>query len=335
MSADAVFLPAPLIAGEGRTTAYKGAGILESACGVVDDLKNGDWGSFGGNLAATGLSALGAVMDPLQAVFAAGVGWLMEHVSILREPLDKLAGDPQAIEAHISSWRNVEQRIQEATDYFVDEVNRSTAEWASQAAAAYRRVAQTHAESVQALGMAADAIGGATAIIGGLVGACRNTIRDIVADVVGACISKAVQAFTVVLIPKVLSEIGFLVGTTTNKILNLLNRLLKKLTEVGKLMRKLDEVFAVTQKVQRRSDNTLILMAYREEATGAPRRLSGLKQAYDTIAQGHRSAHGSFKEAAVNSAREASQANLAQATGQIGDTLHEDRAAPHPTDLPL
>ena len=273
-------------------------------------------------------------MDPLQAVFAAGVGWLMEHVSILREPLDKLAGDPQAIEAHISSWRNVEQRIQEATDYFVDEVNRSTAEWASQAAAAYRRVAQTHAESVQALGMAADAIGGATAIIGGLVGACRNTIRDIVADVVGACISKAVQAFTVVLIPKVLSEIGFLVGTTTNKILNLLRQLFEAIKRIGVLVKQCDSILA---QIGQASRNTLRLEAFRIQAVleHGGSGLNGFRGAFNTIGQGHTAVHGPIGQVVVNTGRQASQTNGSQNAGQTGDTLRGDNPAPTPIKLPL
>jgi hypothetical protein len=60
-------------------------------------------------------------------VFAAGVGWLMEHVSFLREPLDRLMGDPKAIEGHAQSWKNIEQRICDAMEFFVAEVNRSTA----------------------------------------------------------------------------------------------------------------------------------------------------------------------------------------------------------------
>jgi hypothetical protein len=196
MSTAAAFTRPSLIAAEGETKAYEGAGIFESAFGLVGSLEKGDWLGAVGNLTATGLAALGAIMDPLQAVFAAGVGWLMEHVSFLREPLDKLAGDPKAIEGHAQTWYNIERRIYEATEFFVDEVNRSTAEWTSQAAAAYRQRARSHAESVQALGAIADVMSKATTIVGAMVGVIRNTIRDIVAEVVGACMSKALQAAT-------------------------------------------------------------------------------------------------------------------------------------------
>jgi hypothetical protein len=110
MSGDTYLTRPGVIAPETSTKAYEGAGIFESACGVVDGMTHKDWLGAGGNGVATGLALIGAVMDPLQAIFAAGVGWLMEHVSLLREPLDKLMGDPHAIEGHARSWYNIEQR---------------------------------------------------------------------------------------------------------------------------------------------------------------------------------------------------------------------------------
>ena len=112
------FTRASLVAAEGDTKWYEGAGVLDAAMGVKDGLSKEDWFSFGANGLVVGLSAVGAVMDPFQAIFAAGVGWLMEHVSILREPLDWLAGDPKEIEGHAATWRNIERRVYETTDYF-------------------------------------------------------------------------------------------------------------------------------------------------------------------------------------------------------------------------
>ncbi|MBE1488103.1 hypothetical protein [Plantactinospora soyae] len=300
---------------------------------MADSVKNGDWLGAGGNAVAFGLSAIGAIMDPLQAVFAAGVSWLMEHVSFLREPLDKLLGDPKAIEGHAKTWYNIEQRIYEATDFFVDEVNRSTAAWTSQAATAYRQRARTHAESVQALGAVADAMSKATTIVGAMVGIIRNTIRDIVAEVVGACISKALQALTVVLIPKVAAEIAILVGKTSSKILNLLKRLFEAIKRMGVLTRQCDAILA---QIGQASRNTLRLEAFRLQSVGeSTRSWSGYRQAVSTIGQGHTSVHGTVGQVIENTARSAGQTNSAQNTGQSGDTLRGDNPAPKPIELPL
>ena len=105
-----------LIAPEADTEGYEGAGILEAAMGAKDGLIKGDHLAMIGNSAVVGLSALGAVMDPFQAIFAAGVGWLMEHVEFLREPLDSLAGDPKELEGHAASWRKLQTRTYDAVD---------------------------------------------------------------------------------------------------------------------------------------------------------------------------------------------------------------------------
>ncbi|AVT33978.1 MULTISPECIES: hypothetical protein [unclassified Plantactinospora] len=334
MSTDAAFTRASVVAPEGETKGYEGAGIFESACGVVDNLRGGDWLGAGGNALAGGLSAIGAIMDPLQAVFAAGVGWLMEHVSFLREPLDKLAGDPKAIEGHAQTWYNIEQRIYEATDFFVDEVNRSTAAWTSQAAAAYRQRARTHAESVQSLGKIADAMSKATTIVGAMVGIIRNTIRDIVAEVVGACISKAVQALTVVLIPKVAAEVAILVGKASSKILNLLERLFEAINRISMIAGRCNGILA---QIRQANNGTLLLEAFRLQAVGEAggSGMSGFRGAFDTIGRGHTAVYGTVDKVAQNTARSASQTNGAQNTGQAGDTLRGDNPTPTPIELPL
>ncbi|MEQ4306081.1 hypothetical protein ABNF97_32635 [Plantactinospora sp. B6F1] len=334
MTTAAIAGRASLIAPEGETKAWEGAGIFESACGVTDSISNGNWLGVAGNGVAVGLSAIGAIMDPLQAVFAAGVGWLMEHVSFLREPLDKLAGDPKAIEGHAQTWYNIERRIYEATDFFVAQVNSSTAEWTSQAAAAYRQRARGHAESVQALGKIADAMAKATTVVGAMVGVIRNTIRDIVAEVVGACISKALQALTVVLIPKVAAEVAILVGKTSSKILSLLQRLFQAIKQIGALTSKCD---GILQQIGQASRNTLRLEAFRLQAVGEAggSGLSGFRGAFNTIGQGHTAVHGTVGQVIENTGRSASQTNGSQNAGQAGDTLRGDNPSPTPIELPL
>ncbi|OJF11462.1 hypothetical protein [Couchioplanes caeruleus] len=322
-----------LIAAESSTKAYEGAGIFESACGMVDNGLNADGLGFAGNLVATGLSAIGAVMDPLQAVFAAGVGWLMEHVSCLREPLDKLMGDPKAIEGHAQSWKNIEQRIYDATDFFVAEVNRSSAVWAAASAEAYRRLARSHADSVQAMGKIADGMSKATTILGALVGVARNTIRDIVAEVIGACISKAIQAVTVVLIPKVAAEIAILVAKTSTKILGLLKQLFASIKKVGLFTKQMQ---GLLEQIGQANRNVLRLEAFRIEAAGtAGSGWSGVRDAYRTVGQGHVSVHGPVDQVVVNTARSASQTNTSQNTGSAGSTMTNEDPEPGPINLPL
>lgn len=332
MSGEAFTRPG-LVAAESETKSYEGAGIFESAGGVVDGVANQDWLGVGGNALAGGLGLLGAVMDPLQAVFAAGVGWLMEHVSFLREPLDKLCGDPKAIEAHAQTWYNIERRIYEATDFFVAEVNNSTAAWAAKSAEAYRSRARNHAESIQAMGKVADFMSKTTTIVGAMVGVVRNTIRDIVSEVIGACISKALQAVTVVLIPKVAAEVAILVAECSTKILNLLKRLFSAIKQLGVATGRMGDIL---QSIGQANRNVLRLEAFRLEAAGtAGSGWNGFKSAYNLVGQGHTSVYGPVNNVMIETAKAAPKTNGAQNTGSTGDTLRKENPEPTPIDLPL
>ncbi|GAB1641465.1 hypothetical protein [Krasilnikovia sp. MM14-A1259] len=322
-----------LIAQESATKGYEGAGIFESACGVVDSGFHLDGFGFAGNLVATGLGAIGAIMDPLQAVFAAGVSWLMEHLDCLREPLDRLMGDPKAIEGHAQSWKNIEKRIYDATDFFVAEVNRSTAVWAAESAEAYRQRAHDHADAIQAIGKIADGMSKATTIMGALVGVVRNTIRDIVAEVVGACISKAIQAATVVLIPKVAAEVAVLVAKTSTKILGLLKQLFSSIKQVGLFTKRMQSLL---EEVAQANRNVLRLEAFRIEAAGtAGKGWSGFKDAYKLLSQGHVSVHGTVDQVIADTARDSSRSNAVQNTGSGLSTLTGEDPEPEPIHLPL
>lgn len=342
MSEHPAFTRASVVAAEGGTTWYEGAGILDSAMSVRESLAEGDLLGAGANFVVTGLSAIGAVMDPFQTIFAAGVGWLMEHVSILREPLDWLAGDPKEIEGHADTWRNIDQRVHEAVGYFVDEVNRGAARWTSVAAAAYRGRAQVHAEDVQALGVIADTVAEMTIVAGAMVGAVRNLVRDLVAEVVGAAISKAVQAVLVVTIPKIIADVSVMVAEYATKILLLLKRLV---AAVGELTSRVTVVQPLLDLIggslSRATDGTLLLGAYRAQAAGVVQDGSGgtYRAAYGTISHASNAVYGGTaqfaEQAAVAVTRDNTISEVGRLVDKLGDDPSDDGGKPGPITLPL
>lgn len=338
---DAAFSRSSVIAPEADTKWYEGAGILESVMGVKEGISEGDMFSAGANAVAGGLSAVGAVMDPFQAVFAAGVGWLMEHVSILREPLDMLAGDPKEIEGHAMTWRRVRERIFEATDYFVDEVNRSTGAWTSQAAAAYQARARSHAESVQALGEITEIMAEMTLVAGAMVGVVRNTVRDLIAEVVGAAVSKAVQALLVVTIPKIVAEVALMVAEYSAKIFGLLRRLV---LAIGKLNLKFGNVEQLLTQIRmtlvEAGDGALILGGHRAEAAShvmdgsAGRGLAAYRASYGSIDQANSVVYGTLDQVFIETGQAASRNNAIQNSGSVADKWGDD-TPPDTIKLPL
>jgi hypothetical protein len=142
--------------------------------------------------AGAGLDTLGAIEEPLDSLLSAGVGWLIEHVWFLHEPLDALAGDPTQITAQAQTWHNVGGEL--------------------------AAVAQDHRGAAAALGawegVAGDGYRGAVDRFGGaLEGAAQNateladlilttgaqagTVRALIRDWIAGWVSDAIQ--TVVL----------------------------------------------------------------------------------------------------------------------------------------
>jgi hypothetical protein len=332
---------AGLIAPEGVTKGYEGAGILEAVMGIKDGFHDGDLYSAGANTLVMGLSGLGAVMDPFQAIFAAGVGWLMEHVEILREPLDWLAGDPKEIEGHAGSWRNIHGRLREATGYFADEVDSATSQWHSAATTEYRIRAGRHADDVQALGGIADVLAEMTVIAGAVVGVVRNTVRDIIAEVVGAAISKAVQALAVVTIPKVVAEVGLLVAECSARITRLLTKLVRAISEIaGRIPIVAAYLEKIVKSLSEAGAKATVLGAYRIEAAGTATSrsddvLSGYRAAYGTIGAGQVAAHGDVVTVVGETIVGAAKTNGIQNAGATADDLSSDDQDRPPVQLPL
>ncbi|GAA2464908.1 hypothetical protein [Winogradskya humida] len=335
----------PIYAPEASTNWYEGAGMLESVMGVIDGWQNADWLSVGANALSTGLSAIGAIMDPFQAIFAAGVGWLMEHVSFLREPLDWLAGDPKEIEGHAMVWRNIAGRVNLAAETYTGEVNSAAADWTTIAADAYRARGSRHVEDILSLSKISEGMARATLIAGAMVGVVRNTVRDVIAEVVGAAISKALQSLLVVTIPKVVAEVGILVAKCSAQILQLLKRLTTAISSLGSSIRGLSGILDnIATSLREGTNASVILGAYRAQAgmeqmargpsSGLRDSWSAYQEAFKTISQGHAAAHGVTETVVKETIKSAAVNNGIQNSGATGDKL-PDSPDPANVRLPL
>src|SRR2546423_3549140 len=92
----------------------EGAGVLSSWSDLGEAMPTDrpwDAGEIGFAASAAALDSLGTAMDPLGALGSAGVGWLIEHVEFLHEPLDWLAGDPAQITAQAHAWHNMSTEL--------------------------------------------------------------------------------------------------------------------------------------------------------------------------------------------------------------------------------
>ncbi|MFR9731805.1 WXG100 family type VII secretion target [Saccharopolyspora sp. MS10] len=233
-----------------------GAGIVDSARATWSAFNNEDWGEFAASGGVLALDALITAIDPVGSALAAGVGWLMEHLAPLREALDFLAGDPNAIKAGADTWQEVKAELEKLAGEIPGQVQAHTAEWQGKACDAYVQRSAELAEGVEAMSVSAGTASAAIATAGTMVATCRGLIRDIVAAVVAELIKGALAALAGSVVSFGATVAGYLgyaagrVGMTLSKIATKVSELLGKLGKAGThLAKALDDMAEASAKV--------------------------------------------------------------------------------------
>ncbi|GAA0918590.1 hypothetical protein [Pseudonocardia zijingensis] len=169
---------------------WEGAGVASSWAdlGAALSAEHVDPFQVAFTAAGAGLDTLGFVADPLDSLLTAGLGWLVEHVWFLREPLDALAGDPAQITAEARTWHHVGVELGA-----VAQQHRAAAEalgaWEGVAADGYRVAADLFGGALEQAGR--DAARLAELILGS--GAQVGTVRALVRDGIVGWVVEAVE----------------------------------------------------------------------------------------------------------------------------------------------
>ncbi|ANY06873.1 WXG100 family type VII secretion target [Pseudonocardia sp. HH130630-07] len=176
--------------------AFEGAGIASSMYDVVGAVQGQDGP---GILAASTVAALDALSlrdDPADVLARAGVGWLIEHVSILREPLDALCGDAAEIEDRANGWERLSRSLRTQADSLESSLGNAAGGWSGSAARSYGAAAVREADGLRALAEDCRKVGELVLQSGVLVGTERAIIRDLIAEFLVWLVPKAVAALT-------------------------------------------------------------------------------------------------------------------------------------------
>jgi hypothetical protein len=177
----------------GLTKATEGGGLFNDVASTIQDAATGNWGGFAMDLAADGLDGLGMAMDPLGSLAGAGIGWLIEHISFLKKPLDWLAGDPEAVTAKAQTLQNVAEPLRSSAQNYVNSVG-ALQKTQGSAADGYRQAAQNYQTAVNGLATHVDGATQAMHTAAMIVGTTRGIIRDSISQFVGDAIVKFIAA---------------------------------------------------------------------------------------------------------------------------------------------
>jgi hypothetical protein len=180
----------PLVAQPEGPSATAGAGLLSDIANLAGDHSPIDFSLDG---VATGLDALSMTLDPFGSIASAGVGWLLNHVEFLREPIDNLAGDPAAIQAASQTWSNVANELEAAAQQYQSAVV-GISGWTGSAADDYRAAASDYITLLQALSGDCGSTANGIEIAGVLVATERALIYDAISGFVGRCVVEAIAA---------------------------------------------------------------------------------------------------------------------------------------------
>jgi hypothetical protein len=228
---------------------FAGGGIFDSYNELVSACnKEGenDVAQVAVNAVAVGLDTLGFVLNPLGTLMAAGVGWLIEHIGILREPLDLLMGDPDQIQANATLLQMEVKKIEGyATDH--DAALAKVASWKGEAADKFRQSMRDLSEEIRSFGTVVSGASDETVRCGVAVAALRSVVRDIIAEVVGGLIAGAIAAVAASWFTFGASIVGFIgaaigvVAATIAKITRAIAKVSSILGRAGGRMAKLSK----------------------------------------------------------------------------------------------
>lgn len=172
----------------------EGTGIIDTYAGLVSAITS-DSESEGEKVVDVALSATGAVVDtigmmadPFGYIVSAGVGWLLEHVSFLREPLDALLGNPDEINANVDALKSAAAEMKTIAAEHRQDLS-TVAEWQGKAGDAYTTSLTKMADELESLGMTLDG----TAAVVGISGMLVTTLRGIVFDVIASLIAELIR----------------------------------------------------------------------------------------------------------------------------------------------
>lgn len=289
------------------TQAWDASGIFGSAANTIYDGAKGDWGAVAGDLAAVGMDLLGFVTNPLGSLLSAGIGWLIEHIGFLKEGLDLLAGDPDAVNAMATTWSNIAKRMRETSEKYSDTLDTLSG---SQGAAidGYRKAVQDFSTVVAGGAGHATSAAQAMTVAASAVGVVRGAVRDAIATFVSNAIIKFAAATALAPVTFGASQAAFIADTVAQGAIT-----------AGKNAKKISKVVKQLEKVADDAKNS------RNMIKGTTKNLDKTVANYNRDAAKHANQALNMAKKAQAGKLDAGDAKRLEALGEQGEKLKGDK----------
>ncbi|OLF16741.1 hypothetical protein [Actinophytocola xanthii] len=162
-----------------------GAGPVDTLAELGQSIAAGDIDSVVANTGLLGVDMIGAFANPIDTLATSAIGWMLEHIPMLRVPLDVTAGNPDAVKNAVQQWNDTALALENIANQqgnslrtevptYLHGDSTSSHEFA---AAMNHREAQIRGAALTCAEMASE-----TAKAGADVAVVRGVIRDMLAD---------------------------------------------------------------------------------------------------------------------------------------------------------
>lgn len=176
---------------------------------LQSDLQDGNYISAGKDLVdiggwvkdvgdfASGASMDDIGIDPLQTLIEAGLDFLLDLITPLKDALNLVTGDPEGLGEKANDWANVAGQLRQLGPAVVQNAQATSGSWTGAAADAFRTKIDNFQRGVASVAGQADNVANVLRVSGTLMDAAQSIIKGIIASWVEfAIITEAAAAAT-------------------------------------------------------------------------------------------------------------------------------------------
>src|SRR5438067_4873126 len=164
--------------------AGKDTPVVSNVVSGVQDIAKGDIGAVAGDVMGFAGDAGSVLSDPLNALISAGLSFLMDVITPLRDELEKVTGNPDALDQGKEAFDELGKEIGKLADDLEQIAQSGFRNWSGEAKDAAGRRVQTFVQGVRGTASNAGNIAQLLGISGTLMDAAYNLVMGIIADVV-------------------------------------------------------------------------------------------------------------------------------------------------------
>lgn len=178
-----------LVATADERSWHSGAGLLDSGMTLCESITGDSWVDRGLSGVAVGVDVYATASDPLGSLFAAGIGWVIDHLNPIKDWFDELTGNPEEVSAFAQTWGNVRNELDRVRADYTRYADGQLGHMKGEALDAYRSHVQDMLGKYRLVSSGAHAISYGFVGAAGLVQLVHGLVRDALAQIVGALCS--------------------------------------------------------------------------------------------------------------------------------------------------